>query len=205
MFRLVRLFLGMGRSQKFMFLRKLISRLKTVTFYRVLFKRIGSKSFIIRPLFITPEFIFLGDKVKVWHDARIEGIDRYAQKEFDPELVIEDGVEIQQRVHITFAGLLKIGANTSILPDVLITDIDHSYRAIETPGGEQDIICKKTSLGKNCSIGAGSKLLAGTILGDNCIVGANSLVKGHYPNGCVLAGSPARIVKQYNYNSLQWE
>ena len=179
MFRLLRLFLGMGRSQRFMFVRKLLSRLKTITFYQFLFKGIGPNSFIIRPLFITPEFIFVGDKVKVWHDARIEGIDRYAQIEFAPELVIEDGVEIQQRVHITFAGSLTIGANTSILPDVLITDIDHLYSAIDIPGGEQEIICKKTSLGKNCSIGAGSKLLAGTILGDNCIVGANSLVRGH--------------------------
>ena len=123
---------------------------------------------------------------------------------FSPEIVFEDGVEIQQRVHITAASRLIIGKNTSILPDVMITDIDHPYDDINTPKGEQEIVCKKTSIGDNCSIGVGVKILAGTILGDNCVVGANSVVKGQFPDGCIIVGAPAKIIRQYDDSSKNW-
>ena len=197
-------FLGLSYSQKLIYIRKALARIKTVTIYKLMFSQIGWRSYIIRPLFITPEFISMGDRVKVWHDSRIEGIDKYGDSHFLPKIVIEDRVEIQQRVHITFIGNLKIGECTSILPDVLITDIDHIYEDIENHPGEQGINCKPTSIGKYCSIGAGSKLLAGCTLGNNCIVGANSVVKGNFPDGSIIAGSPARIIKRNDYSSRKW-
>lgn len=204
MLNTLKAFIDLSHSQKFIYLRKVLTRIKTVTIYKFLFNHIGWRSFIIRPLFITPEFISMGNNVKVWHDSRIEGIDKYGDSHFLPKLVIGDGVEIQQRVHITFAGDLIIGEYTSILPDVLITDIDHVYEDITNHPGEQGIDCKPTSIGKYCSIGAGSKLLAGCTLGNNCIVGANSVVKGNFPDGSVIAGSPARIIKRYDHLSKKW-
>jgi acetyltransferase-like isoleucine patch superfamily enzyme len=204
MIKIIRLFARMTISKKIFFLRGGVSRIKTITFYQVLFKKMGLSSIIIRPLFITPEFISIGNKVKIWHDSRIEGVDKYAGKLFSPQIVLGDGVEIQQRVHITAVSFLVIGNNTSILPDVLITDIDHPYNDIYTAKGEQRIVYKKTSIGENCSIGAGAKILAGSIIGDNCIIGANSVVKGSFPAGCVIAGLPAKIIRQYDYSLKKW-
>ena len=45
---------------------------------------------------------------------------------------------------------------------------------------------------------------AGTILGKQCIVGANSVVRGTFPDYCVIVGAPARIVKRYDEPSKQW-
>ena len=205
MIRSLKIFFRMTFSKKLFYLRRLVSRIKTITIYQIAFDKIGLKSLVIRPLFITPEFILIGDRVKIWHDARIEGVDEYAGKIFVPKIIIEDGVEIQQRVHITAANTLTIGSNTSILPDVMITDIDHRYDDIRTPSGEQNIVCRKTSIGKNCSIGAGAKILAGAMLGNNCIVGANSVVKGVFPDGCVIAGAPAKVIKRYDRASGIWQ
>ncbi|MNJ54691.1 putative lipopolysaccharide biosynthesis O-acetyl transferase WbbJ [compost metagenome] len=70
---------------------------------------------------------------------------------------------------------------------------------------DQSTIWKKTEIGKNCFIGMGARIQAGTILGNGCIVGANSVVRGHFPDYCVLVGAPARVVKRYDPASGQWQ
>ena len=198
MIKYIKLFLASPFSKKIFFIKKLLSRVKTLVIYRTLFKEIGLNSTIIRPLFLTPEHIIVGSKVKIWHHARIEGVEEYSGKFFAPEIILGDGVEIQQRVHITAASKLIIGNNTSILPDVLVTDINHSYDENDKPKGEQSISSKPTFIGSNCSIGAGTKILAGTNLGDGCVVGANSVVTGEFPPRSVIAGAPAKLIRIYD-------
>lgn len=43
----------------------------------------------------------------------------------------------------------------------------------------------------------GGTILKGVTIGDNCIVAANSVVVGNstFPDSCVIAGNPAKIVK----------
>ena len=62
----------------------------------------------------------------------------------------------------------------------------------------QKRIITKTFIGDNCFIGMGAAIQAGTILGEQCIVGANAVVRGVYPDYCVLVGAPAKIVRKYN-------
>ena len=111
-------------------MRKIFALCKTNLIYKFIFKSIGSKSFLLKPMHITPEFIDIGQKVKIWHSARIEGVNSYANEIFSPQIFIDDGVEIQQRVHITCAGLLRIEKNTSIMSDVVITDITHGIEKV---------------------------------------------------------------------------
>lgn len=53
-----------------------------------------------------------------------------------------------------------------------------------------------TRIGKNCFIGGQSLILPGITIGDGCIVGAGSVVTKDVPDGCAVAGNPARIVKE---------
>ena len=48
-------------------------------------------------------------------------------------------------------------------------------------------------------------ILGGTEIGDNSVVAANSVVRGKFPNNCVIAGAPAKIVKRYNEQTNRWE
>lgn len=64
---------------------------------------------------------------------------------------------------------------------------------------------RHTEIGENCFIGYGAAIQAGTVLGRQCIVGANSVVRGEFPDYCVIVGAPARIVKRYNPVSGEWE
>lgn len=51
-------------------------------------------------------------------------------------------------------------------------------------------------IGKNVFIGAGACVLGGIIVGDNAVIGANATVIENVPDGSVVVGCKARIVKQ---------
>lgn len=52
------------------------------------------------------------------------------------------------------------------------------------------------TVGKNCFIGAGAVILKGVTIGDNCIIGAYAVVTKDVPDGHIVAGNPARVVKK---------
>ena len=41
-------------------------------------------------------------------------------------------------------------------------------------------------------------MLAGTEIGKNSVVGANGVVKGKFPDYCVIARNPDRVVKRFD-------
>lgn len=51
-------------------------------------------------------------------------------------------------------------------------------------------------IGNNVYIGNGAKILGSVIMGDNCVVGANAVVIKSVPARCVVAGVPARILRE---------
>ena len=53
------------------------------------------------------------------------------------------------------------------------------------------------TIGDRCMVGMGAIVLTGAVIGDDCMIGAGALVTGKTvaPNGSVLLGSPAKVVK----------
>ncbi len=168
--------------------------------YKLYFKRIGLPSYIGKPTFLYgTRRISIGKRVRIFPHVRLEVHGKQASLE------IQDNVAIGQNVHITAGNNLIIGKSSTILANVFITDIDHNYTEIGKHILDQEMIIKKTEIGENCFIGIGAAIQAGTQLGKQCIVGANSVVKGIFPDYCVIVGSPARIVKKYNFETKIWE
>lgn len=198
-------FLLLTSFAKIRYLINIYYKIKTQIFYKLIFKKMGKKSVIKHPMYITAEFISIGEGCYIWNDARIEGISNYFHRNFTPHIILEDGVIIQQRCHITAADTLKIGKNTLISFDVSIQDTDHKYEDLSMPIGNQPLIVKRTTIGENCFIGSGVKIQAGTILGKHCVVGTNAVVRGVFPDYCVIVGIPARIVKRYHEESKLWK
>lgn len=191
---------------KYIKLKTLCSKLVTKVYYKKMFNRLGAGSLIRSPLNITnPKSISIGDNVWMGVGLRMEAQTGWFGQIFTPDLVIEDNVSIEQNATISCANKVVIGRNTVISFDVFITDNDHAYEKIDVPVMLQPLIVKKTIIGENCFIGSGAKLLAGTVLGKQCIVGSNSVVRGEFPDYCVIVGSPARVLKRYNAQSGHWE
>ncbi|MBR3611436.1 MAG: hypothetical protein IKL57_08290 [Oscillospiraceae bacterium] len=67
---------------------------------------------------------------------------------------------------------------------------------------------KPVVIGKYVWIGARSTILPGVKIGDGAVIGAASVVTKDVPNGAVVGGNPARIIKYRNmevYNRLLLE
>ena len=65
----------------------------------------------------------------------------------------------------------------------------------ERGGDSEWIPSKEIRIGRNCFIGCNSIILKGTILGDGSVVGAGVVVSGIFPDNCVIAGNPARVIR----------
>lgn len=65
------------------------------------------------------------------------------------------------------------------------------------PPGDRSLYSKgPVIIGDNVWVGAGSCILPNVTIGNNCIIGANSVVTKSFPDNCVIAGNPAKIIKQ---------
>lgn len=96
---------------------------------------------------------------------------------------------------ISSASSIEIGNNVLIGSGVLITDgdahpIDVKSRLSGGPG-----IVKRIKIGDNVFIGARSIILKGVTIGNNSIIGAGSVVTKSFPDNCLLAGNPAKFIK----------
>jgi acetyltransferase-like isoleucine patch superfamily enzyme len=170
--------------------------------YKPFFGKFGSPSYIGKPLFIGNfKRIFIGKRVRIFPGARIEVIDN------DASIVLEDNISIGQNLHIISGGgqELRICKNTTFSANIFIANLDHSYTQIDKHILEQKHIMRETRIGENCFIGYGVVIQAGTVLGKQCIVGANAVVRGHFPDYSVIVGIPAKIVKRYDIDTLQWK
>lgn len=96
---------------------------------------------------------------------------------------------------MAFQNKLKVRSNVTISGNVFISNCDHTFNEENLLALEQSLIVKDTCIEDNCFIGYGAVILAGTHLGKHCVVGANSVVMGDFPNNTLLAGSPAKVLK----------
>jgi acetyltransferase-like isoleucine patch superfamily enzyme len=107
---------------------------------------------------------------------------------------------------LTCANKIEIGINTAIAANVTITDITHPYANIDHAPDKQILEVGFVKIGEDCKIYNNVVILPNTILGKHTVVGANSVVFGRqYPDFCVLVGTPAKIIKRYNFEKNIWQ
>ena len=59
------------------------------------------------------------------------------------------------------------------------------------------------SIGNNCVLGPGSKILGSVTLGDNVFVGANAVVTHDMPSNSIVAGIPAKVISMNGLQSTE--
>ncbi len=75
----------------------------------------------------------------------------------------------------------------------------HTYIAFEARLLTHDMTRKKklpVTIGENCFIGGRSLIMPGVTIGNSCLVGAGSVVTKSVPDNCIVAGNPARILRE---------
>ena len=134
-----------------------------------------NKSFAIR-LFVATIF----RKLRVFK-LRLKGYDI-------PYSAIIEGSVILDKL---YPSGIHIGENTLVAGGVTILSHDHCKRV----GNKQPFLVD-TFIGKNCFIAVGAIILPGIKIGNEVIVGAGAVVAKDVPSNTVVAGNPARIIRE---------
>ena len=100
---------------------------------------------------------------------------------------------------------IDIGDDVTFGPGVYVTDHNHDYAHPRVPISDQWVIEAPVRIGSGCWFGVGSVVLPGATVGRHVAVAAGSVVRGDIPDRCVVAGSPARVVRQWDEARGQWD
>lgn len=109
------------------------------------------------------------------------------------DVEIGNNVWIGPNTMIDGSGGLTIGDGVNVSAGAQIYTHDTVERCIG--GGSAPIARSPVSIGRNTFIGAGAIILRGVKVGDGCVIAALSLVNRDVPDGLVVAGVPAKVLK----------
>ncbi|AMO67223.1 acyltransferase [Zhongshania aliphaticivorans] len=91
-------------------------------------------------------------------------------------------------------GTVRIGDRVLMGPHVKIFSSTHEYGV---PGAlHRPLVKGDISIGNDVWVGAGAVIATNVTIGENSVIGANAFVNSDVPSNCVVAGSPAKVVKR---------
>lgn len=109
--------------------------------------------------------------------------------------LILNGGFINEDVQITAGDVVEIGKDFTCGRDVVIRSYDG-----HTICQEGYKVSEPIKIGNHVWIGQGATILKGVTIGDGAIIAAGAIVTRDVPAGCVVAGVPAKVVKE----NVQW-
>lgn len=162
--------------------------------------KIARSAIINKPIKIdNPHAIYIGDRTYLgqlsWLMGGEDGI----------TLKISDDVQIGHFAHIVANNSVHIERKVLIADKVFISDSTHIYENVMVPIMDQGVkTMARVVIGENSWIGENVCIL-GASVGKHCVIGANSVVTRDIPDYCVAVGNPARVIKMYDFELMQWK
>jgi acetyltransferase-like isoleucine patch superfamily enzyme len=108
---------------------------------------------------------------------------------------------LNRNVMLAAMELIEIGDHTMLANGCFVGDSDHRYDDRSKPITEQGFIARgPVRIGANCWFGANCVVTGGVEIGERCVIGANSVVTKSLPPGVIAAGSPAKVIRE-----IEWQ
>ncbi len=170
---------------------------------RLTMAEFGEKSIIDNPLKVDgARNIYIGRDVNILHRTWLACLPLTG--EGTCKLVIEDGCMIGHYNHIYSTKSIIIHKNVLTADKVYISDNLHGYEDVDIPILHQPIVQNRcVEIGEGSWLGENVCVL-GAKIGKHCVIGANSVVTKDIPDYCVAVGSPARVIKKYDFVKKSW-
>jgi acetyltransferase-like isoleucine patch superfamily enzyme len=111
-------------------------------------------------------------------------------------VVIGENSGIGDFFHLGASGGIVIGANVIVGPGLYVHSQSHIFADPDVPIRDQGTEERPVVVADDCWIGSRVTLLAGTSIGPRTVIAAGAVVSGDHPGHEVLAGVPARRVKE---------
>lgn len=147
------------------------------------------------------EYISVGDHFYAMDNLKLQAYKSYCGIEtgFTPNLKIGNHVSFMSNCLISCANEIVIGDGTLFGDNVFITDNLHGSgkeEELDIPPIERPLCIKgKIKIGKNVWIGRNVCIMPNVTIGDGAIIGANAVVTHNVPSKDVVAGVPAKSIK----------
>lgn len=95
---------------------------------------------------------------------------------------------------------LEIGSDVMIASDVEIRT-DDAHAIFDVASNQRINLSRDVKIGNHVWLANRAVIRGGTNISDGCVVGQGSTVKGEFPNNCIIAGTPAKVVRK----NVAWE
>lgn len=117
---------------------------------------------------------------------------------FPERISIGDRTFIGKGTFIQGSGTIVIGDDVLIGPYCKIWSSNHSYQTTNIPINRQGHTFNKVIIGSDVWLGTGVIVLSGCKIGNGTIIAAGSVVTKDVPEYVIVAGNPARVIKERN-------
>lgn len=150
------------------------------------------------------QYISIGSNSYLGRFAVLTAWDKYNGQTFSPKIEIGDKVSLGEFNHITCINNIKI--EEGVLSGRWVTITDNSHGVFDDLNSkinpaERPLYSKgATVIGKRVWLGDKVTILPGVNVGEGSVVAANSVVTKDVPPFSIVAGNPAKIIKQLYEN-----
>ena len=191
-------------------MKKLFERIRRFLRYRYWSGRVGSHDgyFMIHPHcdVSNPQCLHLGRGAAIGSYTYIGPVTEDHGNRYDPQIIIGAGTWVGKHCSIAAIDRVEIGKNVLFAGYVHMTDHSHGYEDITRPITPQPLFSKGPIVVEDdCWLGFSCEILSGVRIGKHSVVAARSVVTKDVPPYSIVAGNPARLIKQYNFESKRWE
>ncbi len=99
-------------------------------------------------------------------------------------------------LHNTIIGPVTIGSHVNLAQGIVVTALNHNFLSLNQRIDEQGVSTSKVTIHDDVWIGANAVILPGVTIGHHSVVAAGSVVSRDVPPNVVVAGVPAKIIKE---------
>ena len=99
-------------------------------------------------------------------------------------------------LHNTVIGPVTIGDHVNLAQGITITALNHNFADKSQRIDQQGISTNAITIGNDIWIGANAVVLPGVTIGDHSVVAAGAVVTKDVPPHSLVAGVPAKIIKE---------
>ena len=153
-----------------------------------------------------PECVVLGKSCDIAQNVVFAPLREHNNIKYPSSITVGNNVHFGPFDRIASMNKVIIEDDVLLAAFVHITDHSHDYHDANIPIWKQGVFSKgPVHIKKGAWLAFGCHVLSGVTIGEHSVVAANSVVTKDVPPYTIVAGNPARIISQYNFNSKQWE